>query len=106
MKQNVQPRFRRKSLWRRIVTPRRIAVLSILSILGLGVFTYFYFRYSRIIDEKLRGDVQIRTSAIYAQPRTLKAGQAVSLEDVRRYLDGVGYIEASKNGDEHRGRYR
>jgi penicillin-binding protein 1B len=105
MKQMVQPRFRRKSLWRRVVTPRRIAVLGILSITGLGLFTYFYFKYSRLIEDKLRGEVTIRQSGIYAQPRLIKTGQSVSLTELRGYLDTIGYVAASQRGDERRGRY-
>jgi penicillin-binding protein 1B len=105
MKQNVQPRIRRKSLWRRIVTPRRIAVLGILSAIGVGVFTYFYVRYSQIIDAKLRGEVIVRTSGIYALPRVLKNGQNVSLNEIRSYLDGLGYVDTARTADETRGRY-
>jgi penicillin-binding protein 1B len=104
-KQAVQPRFRRKSLWRRVVTPRRIAALGILSVLGLGVFTYFYFRYSRLIDAKLRGEVMIRTSGIYAQPRIIKTGQPYSVAEIRAYLTDIGYVEAAKAEDARRGRY-
>src|ERR1051325_1463341 len=105
MKQIVQPRFRRKSLWRRVVTPRRIAVLGILSVLGLGVFSYFYYKYSHVIEAKLNGDVLIRTSGIYAHPRLIKTGEPVSLAEVRRFLDTAGYVEANKGGDENRGHY-
>jgi penicillin-binding protein 1B len=105
VKQKVKPRFRRKSLWRRLVTPRRIAALGILSVLGLGVFTYFYIKYSMIIDAKLNGDVLIRTSGIYANPRVIKTGQSLSLSEVRQILDSAGYVEAGKGGDSSRGRY-
>ena len=103
--QKVQPRFRRKSLWRRIVTPRRIAVLGVLAALGFGVFTFFYIKYSRILDAKLRGEVYVRTSGIYAQPRTIKTGQNVSIGEVRSYLTSLGYVDAAANADSNRGRY-
>jgi penicillin-binding protein 1B len=105
VKQKVKPRFRRKSLWRRLVTPRRIAALGILSVLSLGVFTYYYIKYSLIIDAKLNGDVLIRTSGIYANPRVIRTGQNLSLSEVRQMLDAAGYVEAGKGGDTSRGRY-
>jgi len=104
-KQKVKPRFRRKSLWRRLVTPRRIAALGILSVICLGVFTYFYIKYSLIIEAKLRGDVLIRTSGIFAHPRVVKTGQSLSLAEVRQMLDAAGYVESGKGGDANRGRY-
>src|SRR4029079_3545453 len=92
--QKVQPRFRRKSLWRRIVTPRRIAVLGVIAAIGLGVFTYFYIEYSNVLDAKLRGDVFVRTSGIYAQPRTIKVGQTISVAELRSYFDSIGYVSS------------
>lgn len=103
--QKVQPRFRRKSLWRRIVTPRRIAVLGVLAAIGLGVFTYYYIKYSRILDSRLRGEVFVRTSGIYAQPRTLKVGQNVSIGELRSYFTELGYVDANATADRNRGRY-
>src|SRR4029079_4571708 len=97
--QKVQPRFRRKSLWRRIVTPRRIAVLGVIAAIGLGVFTYFYIEYSHILDAKLRGDVFVRTSGIYAQPRTIKVGQTVSVAELSSYFDSIGYRTPGREGD-------
>lgn len=103
--QKVQPRFRRKSLWRRIVTPRKVAVLGILAAIGLGVFAYFYVQYSRLLDAKLRGDVLIRTSGIYAQPKTVHVGENLSLAELRSHFDDLGYTEASAGTDPNRGHY-
>jgi len=103
--QKVQPRFRRKSLWRRIVTPRKVAVLGIFAAIGLGVFGYFYVQYSRMLDAKLRGDVLIRTSGIYAQPRTIRAGQSVSVAELKSHFDDLGYAETAEATDPNRGRY-
>ncbi len=103
--QKVLPRFRRKSLWRRIVTPRKVAVLGIFAAIGLGVFAYFYVQYSRMLDAKLRGDVLIRTSGIYAQPRTIRVGQSVSIDELRAHFDDLGYVEAVTTPDSKRGRY-
>lgn len=102
--QKVQPRFKKKGLWRRLVTPRRLAVLGVLAAVGLGVFTFFYVKYSRIIDAKLRGEVFVRTSGIYAQPPTIKAGQSLSMTDLRTYLDRIGYVESATATDQ-RGHY-
>lgn len=103
--QKVQPRFRRKSLWRRIVTPRKVAVLGIVAAIGLGIFGYFYVQYSRMLDAKLRGDVLIRTSGIYAQPRTIRAGQGVSVAELKAHFDDLGYADTADAVDPKRGRY-
>jgi penicillin-binding protein 1B len=103
MKQKVQPRYRRKSLWRRIVTPRRLAVLGVVAAVGLAIFTFYYFKYSRILDAKLRGDVLVRTSGIYAQPKTIKPGQNFPLAALRSYLTNLGYADNANGGGDGRG---
>jgi len=94
----------RKSLWRRIFTPQRIAILGILAFIGLGIFTYYYIKFSQMIDAKLRGEVFVQATAIYAAPLQIRAGMQLSKDDLIRYLQRVGYIEDSRSGESKRGR--
>ncbi|HLG14233.1 MAG TPA: PBP1A family penicillin-binding protein [Blastocatellia bacterium] len=97
---------RRPGLLRRIFSPVRLAILGILALILLSAFSYFYVKYSRMIDARLRGDVLVRTTGIYAAPRTLRVGQATTLASLKNYLDGIGYVESTKDADARRGRYQ
>jgi len=59
-----------------------------------------------MIDARLRGDVLIRTTGIYAAPRSIRVGQSMTLQSIRSYLDGLGYVESTKDADSKRGRYQ
>lgn len=70
------------------------------------MFAYFYVRYARLIDARFRGDVVVRTTGIYATPRGIRAGQSMTLASLKNYLDGIGYVESTKQADSKRGRYQ
>lgn len=65
---------KRKSLWRRIFTPRLVFCLGILVLAMTGVFAYFYVIYSEMIDAKLQGDIFVRATGIYTAPVKLRVG--------------------------------
>jgi penicillin-binding protein 1B len=96
----------RESLLRRIFTPTRLAILGALALILLSVFSFFYVKYSRMIDARLRGDVLVRTTGIYAAPRMIRAGSGATLTSIKSYLDGLGYVESGKDADSKRGRYQ
>ena len=100
--QRPQPR---PSLLRRIFSPLRLAILGILILIFVSVFAFFYAKYARMIDARLRGDVIVRTTGIYAAPRTIRVSQGMTLPSLKTYLDGIGYVESSKDADSNRGRY-
>lgn len=102
VKKQQQPR---SSLIRRLLTPKKLAVLAVLALIGVSVFAYFYVRYSTMIDAKLRGDIIVRTTGLYAAPRNIRVGSNLSFTSLKAYLDEVGYVEWSKEADEKRGRY-
>ena len=83
-----------------------MAILAILILIVGSVFAFFYVKYSHVIDARLRGDVLIRTTGIYATPRTLHAGPAVTLTSLKSFLDSIGYVESTKEADSKRGRYQ
>jgi penicillin-binding protein 1B len=56
-----------------------------------GVFTYYYIKYSRMIDARLSGNVLQNTTQIFSAPEHISAGQAWGPEDLTAYLTRVGY---------------
>ena len=70
------------------------------------MFAFFYFKYSNLIDARFRGDVLVRTTGIFAAPRSIRIGQAMAPASLKSYLDGIGYVESNKEADSKRGRYQ
>ncbi|MFY9553752.1 MAG: PBP1A family penicillin-binding protein [Blastocatellia bacterium] len=83
----------------------RLVILGILALIFLSVFAFFYAKYARMIDARLRGDIVVRTTGIYAAPRTIRTGENITLASLKSYLDGIGYVESTKEADATRGRY-
>src|SRR2546426_706165 len=56
-----------------------------------GVFTYYYIKYSRMIDARLSGNILQNTTQIFSAPEHISAAQAWGPEDLTGYLTRVGY---------------
>jgi penicillin-binding protein 1B len=64
---------------------------------GASLFTYYYVRFSRVIDERLQGPVFPNVSQIYAAPEELRVGENASLPQVVSYLRSAGSTELGNN---------
>jgi penicillin-binding protein 1B len=63
-----------------------------------GIFTYYYVKYSRMIDARLSGKVLQNTTQIFSAPEYISTGQAWTAEDLTTYLTRIGYRpEADEN---------
>src|SRR5512133_3024103 len=74
-----------------------IVSVAILSVLGLGVFTYYYSKYSRLIDQKLRTGPFANTAKIYAAPKVVALGDAITPAEIAADLKRTGYNDAKRN---------
>ena len=95
----------RTGLLRRIFTRKVLITLGVLSAITLAVMAFFYIKYSVMIDTWRKGDLIVRTTGIYAAPRSIRVGQSLSLDQLKGHLDSIGYVESSKEADSKRGRY-
>jgi penicillin-binding protein 1B len=95
----------RAPLWRRIFSRKLAIALAIITLIGCSIFAFFYVRYSALIDARLRGDIIVRTTGIYAAPRTIRQGAGATLASIKAYLDSLGYVDSAKDADSKRGRY-
>ena len=71
--------------------------LALLTILGLGTFTYFYSRYSRLIDQKLRAGPFVQTAKLYSAPQSVAVGDATTPGQIAAELRRSGYNESRSN---------
>jgi len=76
-------------------------ILLVLLVLGLttgfGVFTYYYVKYSRLIESKLAAGPFANTSMLFAAPRTVDVGDIADPQEIATDLRHSGYSESPNN---------
>ena len=86
---------------------RRKLLLGISILLGVSIgaaivcaaaFGFYYVKYARMVDEKLRSGILESSSMLYAAPRTLVAGSDAKIDEIASYLTRCGYSESNSNG--------
>jgi penicillin-binding protein 1B len=70
-----------------------IATFVILFTVGLAIATYYYAKYSRMIDAKLRAGAFASTSMLYAGPHSVAVGDESSPAEIAAMLRNSGYTE-------------
>lgn len=70
---------------------------AVLFTLTLGVFTYFYVKYSRLVEAKLRMGAFANTSMLFAGPQLIAVGDVFSPAEVATLLRRSGYSEADNS---------
>jgi penicillin-binding protein 1B len=68
--------------------------LAALSTAALSFLIYSYLSYSRIVDERLASGYLTSRAGIYAAPRNLRVGQALSRDRLVELLRRAGYVES------------
>ncbi len=76
-------------------------ILLVLLVLGVTLgtvgFTYYYVKYSRLIDQKLKTGPFADTSKIYAASKVVAVGEKLSPAEMVDLLRRAGYGESSSN---------
>jgi penicillin-binding protein 1B len=100
-KQRMKVRIPRSSgLTRFFLGPlgRASLIASALVLIGiLATFTYFYAKYARVIDERLRSGVFANSAKIFAAPESVAVGDAITAADIAAELRRSGYTESRGN---------
>lgn len=90
----------KKALLTRILVSRAgrtfLALGTLVMTLALGVFTYYYVKYSNLIETKLRTGPYANTSMLFAAPQQITLGDPGTPADIVAVLRRSGYSE-SKN---------
>jgi penicillin-binding protein 1B len=100
-----KPSFFRRLL-RLIFNPITFSVTLLSVVVVVLTAVYFWFDYSDRIDLLLRGEVFTRSAGVYSAPKLLKDGEAISRDDLVKYLKSAGYIEKNQQADAARSRYQ
>jgi penicillin-binding protein 1B len=60
-------------------------------VIAASVFGYYYFKYGRMIEARLSGNILQNTTQIFSAPAEISPGQAWRPDDLTTYLQKVGY---------------
>ena len=69
----------------------------VLSSVSVGVFTFYYHKYAKIIEDKLRNGPFANTSMLYAAPQPVMLGDRTEPDEIVDYLRRTGYTESNRN---------
>ena len=70
-----------------------LLIFTIVSVTFIGIFSYFYVKYDRIIQERFKNPVFSNSAKIYALPRVVRVGDKASLKGIANDLRRTGYDE-------------
>jgi penicillin-binding protein 1B len=65
--------------------------------IGLAAFTFYYVKYSRLIEAKLAAGPFANTSMLFAAPRTVDVGDIADPQEIATDLRRSGYTESPRN---------
>jgi len=67
-------------------------------LIAIGTFTYYYIRFSRMIDARLGGQIYQNGSGIFTAPRNIAVGDPFSAGETVGYLLRAGYSDKDNPG--------
>jgi penicillin-binding protein 1B len=83
-----------------------LIVFAVLSTALLGTFSFYYIKYGRIVDQRMRGQIFANVAKIYAQPRSVRVGQKADTREIANYLRHAGYTEVRESGKSNLGTFQ
>ncbi len=75
------------------------------SLLFLGVFSFVYVKYGKIVDRRMSGPIFSNAARIYARPQMVTVGEKLDAQEVAAELRRTGYTEQRTNSDSPIGHY-
>jgi penicillin-binding protein 1B len=91
----------RNSLFARFLLSRwgrgLVVLLAVVLTVGVGTFTYFYVKYSNLIEEKLKAGPFANASLLYAAPQPVTVGDQSKPDELATYLKRTGYTESNSS---------
>jgi len=63
-------------------------------LIGVGIFTYYYVKYDRIVEARIRGPIFSTSAKIYARPPLVQVGDHYTTEEIVSELRRAGYSES------------
>ncbi len=73
------------------------------AVAALGVFAYYYVKYERIVERRMRGPIFANAAKIYALPKLVRTGDKATAHEIAGELRRAGYTEG---GDSPMGTFK
>ena len=83
--------------WYTRITRIMLIAATVLVAAGMTVLVYYYVKFARLTEQKLRTGVFAGTLNIFAGPHIISVGDHLSLTDALAYLRENGYSESHSN---------
>jgi penicillin-binding protein 1B len=74
-----------------------LALSALFLVVFIGVFSYFWVQYSRLIDQKLKEGPFTETAQLFATPEPIAVGDSLSADELVGALKRRGYTESRSN---------
>ncbi len=80
-----------------------IAVVLLLVCVATGVFAFYYIKYERLVERRMRGPIFANAAKIYALPKLIRPGDKLTVHQIAGQLRRAGYTE---RGDSPMGAFK
>lgn len=72
-----------------------LIVFLVFTLAGLAFFSYYYVKYDRIVEARIRGPIFSTSAKIYARPPVVSVGDRYSREELIAEIRRAGYSESN-----------
>jgi len=83
------------SRWSHPAVKLALAAVLLVVFAVAGVFGYYYIKYSRIVERRMRGPIFANAAKIYALPKLVRTGDKESVHQIASELRRAGYTEGN-----------
>src|SRR5580658_1748444 len=66
-------------------------IVVFVTLTGSSIFGFYYFKYQRIVDDRLKQPIFANTAKIFAAPREVRPGQKLTVRLIANELHNAGY---------------
>ena len=77
--------------WTMLALRVALVGVGVASVVVVGVFSFYYFKYEGIVDTRLKQPLFAQTAKIYAAPREVRPGQKLGIQLIANELREAGY---------------
>jgi penicillin-binding protein 1B len=91
-------RIRVSVLWRKRWVRLAAVALAIPTVVAIGIASYYYVRFARLIDARLHGERATVFPRVFARPLELRRGEALTDRQLVDRLNDLGYAQRAAVG--------
>jgi penicillin-binding protein 1B len=74
-----------------------LVAFIVLAVVAIGVFSYFYVKYERIIEARFHNPIFSNSAKIYAIPQTVHLGEEITPKEIASELRNAGYTNGESD---------